>query len=83
MTRNLDSVIVDLPDTSMTISNGCHIGDLDHQNEIYCPQNVTLLRYVKLNGFHDNLYNNSKEWNVPTEILISQQQHIQEYQTNS
>ena len=45
----------------------------------YRPQNLTHLGYVKLNGFHDNLSNSSKEWNVPTEILISQQQLTQEY----
>ena len=45
----------------------------------YCPQNLTRLSYVKLNGFHDNLKNNSYEWNVPTEILIYQQQLTQEY----
>ena len=44
----------------------------------YCPRNLTLLGYVKLNGFSDNLLNNSKEWNVPTEILISKQQLAQE-----
>ena len=31
-TRNLDPVIVDLPYTPMTISTGCHIVHLDHQN---------------------------------------------------
>ena len=56
MTRNLDPVIVDLPYTHMQIYNGCHIIHLDHQNtKKYCPQNLTHLGYVKLNGFHDNL----------------------------
>ena len=29
------------------------------QIQKYCPQNLTHLSYVKLNGFHDNLKNNS------------------------
>ena len=32
MTRNLDHVIVVLPYTPMTISTGCQIVHLDHQN---------------------------------------------------
>ena len=50
-TRNLDPVIVGLPNTPMTISIGCQTINLDHQN----PQSLTHLGYVKLHGFHDNL----------------------------
>ena len=32
MNKNLDPVIVDLPYTHLTISTGCHIVHLDHQN---------------------------------------------------
>ena len=32
MARNLVPVIVDLPNTPMKVSTGCHIVHLDHQN---------------------------------------------------
>ena len=52
----------------------------------YCPQNLIHLGYVKLNGFHDNLYFNSKYRMFLQEIIISHQQLILEnlssYQTN-
>ena len=47
--RNFDPVIVDLSYIPMSISTGCQIVHL------YCPQNLTHLDYVKLNGFHDFL----------------------------
>ena len=53
-TRNLEPAIVDLPYTPMTISTGCQIVHLDLKMQKYCPQNLTHLGYVKLNGFHDN-----------------------------
>ena len=40
------------------------------------------MSFVKLNGSHDNLCNNSEEWNGPIEMLISQQQLLTWYQTN-
>ena len=54
-TRNLDPLIVDLPFTHMTISTGCQSVHFNHKMQKYCPQNLTHLNYVKLNGFHDNL----------------------------
>ena len=71
-------MIVDLPYIPMTISNGCQTVHLDDQNTKKLSSNLTHLGYVKSNGFHDILNYNSKEWNVPTEILISQQQLILE-----
>ena len=74
-------MMVYLPNTPMAISSGCQIVHLDHQNAKVLSSQYAYLGYVKLNGFHDNLLNNSKEWNVPTKILISQQQLIQDYKT--
>ena len=55
MTRYLDPVIESLPYTydDFYWMPNCSFGPPKMQK--YCPQNLTHLGYVKLNGFHDNL----------------------------
>ena len=78
-TRILNPVIVDLPYTPMTISTGCHIVHLDHQNAKVLSSKFNPFLLCEIEWFLLQPIKNSKEWNVSTEILVSQQQLTQEY----
>ena len=77
MTRNLDPVIIDLvltPYDNFKWMPNYSFGPPKCKNVLKIQLNWVNVSFLKLNGFHDNLSNNSKECNVPKEILISQQQ---------
>ena len=54
-TRNLEPVIVDLPYTPKKFLLDAILFIWTTKMQKYCPQNLTHLGYVKLNGFSDNL----------------------------
>ena len=49
--RNLDPVIVDLPYTPMTISTGCQIVHLDHQNTKVLSSKFNLFGLCEIEWF--------------------------------